>query len=99
MPWWVEPHQVRLPTGRNMLMVSHNIRRLSHPWLRQSSPALYTSRATSQTAITLLPQNKRVMHPIFKRLLPTGQGQRGARSEEHTSELQSPCNLVCRLLL
>src|SRR2546426_8034766 len=24
---------------------------------------------------------------------------RGDRSEEHTSELQSPCNLVCRLLL
>src|SRR5256885_9375332 len=24
---------------------------------------------------------------------------RGRRSEEHTSELQSPCNLVCRLLL
>src|SRR5256885_12674639 len=37
-----------------------------------------------------------------------GVGERGrhdavaqppARSEEHTSELQSPCNLVCRLLL
>src|SRR2546426_6726174 len=28
---------------------------------------------------------------VFLRLLP--------RSEEHTSELQSPCNLVCRLLL
>src|SRR2546426_11462358 len=26
-------------------------------------------------------------------------GLRGLRSEEHTSELQSPCNLVCRLLL
>src|SRR2546426_4328028 len=25
--------------------------------------------------------------------------QRIDRSEEHTSELQSPCNLVCRLLL
>src|SRR5688500_6669444 len=25
--------------------------------------------------------------------------RRGQRSEEHTSELQSPCNLVCRLLL
>src|SRR2546426_5561123 len=25
--------------------------------------------------------------------------QTGQRSEEHTSELQSPCNLVCRLLL
>src|SRR5256885_5462756 len=24
---------------------------------------------------------------------------KGERSEEHTSELQSPCNLVCRLLL
>src|SRR5256885_12914234 len=27
------------------------------------------------------------------------QHARQARSEEHTSELQSPCNLVCRLLL
>src|SRR2546426_8706502 len=26
-------------------------------------------------------------------------GAEAARSEEHTSELQSPCNLVCRLLL
>src|SRR2546426_7813920 len=26
-------------------------------------------------------------------------GNRIVRSEEHTSELQSPCNLVCRLLL
>src|SRR3989454_3747883 len=25
--------------------------------------------------------------------------ENGVRSEEHTSELQSPCNLVCRLLL
>src|SRR5256885_10257614 len=25
--------------------------------------------------------------------------ERDKRSEEHTSELQSPCNLVCRLLL
>src|SRR2546426_2456184 len=33
---------------------------------------------------------------------PVSLGQapgRSARSEEHTSELQSPCNLVCRLLL
>src|SRR5256885_3686460 len=27
------------------------------------------------------------------------QATHGIRSEEHTSELQSPCNLVCRLLL
>src|SRR2546426_6644587 len=31
--------------------------------------------------------------------LPDGMHADGRRSEEHTSELQSPCNLVCRLLL
>src|SRR2546428_5487322 len=34
--------------------------------------------------------------------LAHGAGRRGGhrgRSEEHTSEFQSPCNLVCRLLL
>src|SRR5256885_7898845 len=30
---------------------------------------------------------------------PCCSGARMQRSEEHTSELQSPCNLVCRLLL
>src|SRR5256885_12158473 len=33
------------------------------------------------------------------RELPYDSGQAARRSEEHTSELQSPCNLVCRLLL
>src|SRR5205807_7729102 len=32
----------------------------------------------------------RACHPLSRR---------SGRSEEHTSELQSPCNLVCRLLL
>src|SRR2546426_3887534 len=30
---------------------------------------------------------------------PRSRRGQGVRSEEHTSELQSPCNLVCRLLL
>src|SRR5256885_5783306 len=34
---------------------------------------------------------------FFFELVP--QGELTPRSEEHTSELQSPCNLVCRLLL
>src|SRR2546426_2469614 len=36
-----------------------------------------------------------------KRVIPlkVSGGESAARSEEHTSELQSPCNLVCRLLL
>src|SRR5256885_11038700 len=33
------------------------------------------------------------------RLRPRDRAGRRQRSEEHTSELQSPCNLVCRLLL
>src|SRR5256885_12324019 len=33
------------------------------------------------------------------RLFGGYQVNRNFRSEEHTSELQSPCNLVCRLLL
>src|SRR2546426_2017506 len=31
--------------------------------------------------------------------VPQQEGRVHLRSEEHTSELQSPCNLVCRLLL
>src|ERR1039457_4629953 len=38
--------------------------------------------------------------PALTRLpRPSGRGWCANRSEEHTSELQSPCNLVCRLLL
>src|SRR5256885_16417264 len=46
---------------------------------------------------------------LFRSLRPRGpqrpryqrriRGRFRLRSEEHTSELQSPCNLVCRLLL
>src|SRR2546426_7567349 len=34
-----------------------------------------------------------------RRRLEPSDGDADERSEEHTSELQSPCNLVCRLLL
>src|SRR3989454_2454313 len=41
-------------------------------------------------------------HYVLRERRPTRSGwdvTRTTRSEEHTSELQSPCNLVCRLLL
>src|SRR2546426_9355778 len=52
----------------------------------------------------LAEEHGRVLHtvhnwhhaPIVRR---TATLVREGRSEEHTSELQSPCNLVCRLLL
>src|SRR2546426_9305136 len=40
------------------------------------------------------------LQPLRKGLVTVGlRSRRHGRSEEHTSELQSPCNLVCRLLL
>src|SRR5256885_11522449 len=46
-------------------------------------------RAFSSPPDTPVPRNRR----------PRPFVSRHRRSEEHTSELQSPCNLVCRLLL
>src|SRR2546426_9986916 len=44
--------------------------------------------------------NQRLLPLGLERVLEyAGREQLGLRSEEHTSELQSPCNLVCRLLL
>src|SRR5256885_9490934 len=39
------------------------------------------------------------LHPSHRRQRLHHLRDPAARSEEHTSELQSPCNLVCRLLL
>src|SRR5256885_13203015 len=40
------------------------------------------------------------LYKVHQRVAATfRQGRAFLRSEEHTSELQSPCNLVCRLLL
>src|SRR2546426_2981539 len=47
-------------------------------------------------------QHKQMYLPDSSVLLTrflSAQGVGEVRSEEHTSELQSPCNLVCRLLL
>src|SRR2546426_2823490 len=47
-----------------------------------------------------LPLRRRSLIPrIPGRLHRSGCPAPSGRSEEHTSELQSPCNLVCRLLL
>src|SRR5256885_10023579 len=53
-------------------------------------------RRQQQPLIGPQPQRR----PISLGRRPAGPGRDGeTRSEEHTSELQSPCNLVCRLLL
>src|SRR2546426_8754776 len=44
-------------------------------------------------------EHRRVEHRLHQQVLRRLGLQVLERSEEHTSELQSPCNLVCRLLL
>src|SRR5256885_5948630 len=44
----------------------------------------------------ILRRRRQVANDLFEKFILTFLG---LRSEEHTSELQSPCNLVCRLLL
>src|SRR5258708_21447801 len=61
----------------------------------QPSPALFLHVKEArrvQAELLLAPRqpSKRIEH---------GRPQSGVRSEEHTSELQSPDHLVCRLLL
>src|SRR5256885_4536045 len=71
---------------------------------------LFRSSNTKETSMTILRQDA----PVTRKSEPPGRtpethnlAGRGfslashgfLRSEEHTSELQSPCNLVCRLLL
>src|SRR5205807_10420814 len=57
---------------------------------------LFRSRVPRRVAAAL----PRTPPPDLRReALGPGDRRGRARSEEHTSELQSPCNLVCRLLL
>src|SRR5256885_3196513 len=53
-----------------------------------------------QTQIGIvLTQLQSVLGAAGKHAVGLGDSAGDERSEEHTSELQSPCNLVCRLLL
>src|SRR2546426_7667152 len=54
----------------------------------------YTTLFRSEPGPRLLRRPRREPPGDLVRVLPAED-----RSEEHTSELQSPCNLVCRLLL
>src|SRR5258708_30179167 len=60
----------------------------------------YTTLFRSPTGAAAGPGTGRAGLLLWEHLRHTAVGQRGQyRSEEHTSELQSPDHLVCRLLL
>src|SRR5690348_17780080 len=66
-----------------------------------SSPALRSASRSSSTAPTACAKARAWSWPIAHRgrKEPVKAAERARRSEEHTSELQSPVHLVCRLLL
>src|SRR5688500_4448594 len=64
---------------------------------QQALPMKHTGKPT-QTAISQADLMTRIYIFADDSMMGRRAGSEG-RSEEHTSELQSPCNLVCRLLL
>src|SRR2546426_2438036 len=58
----------------------------AHPGARKYSSSSVTREPRGSSRIVVRPNRSAIGVP-------------SSRSEEHTSELQSPCNLVCRLLL
>src|SRR2546426_5595158 len=68
----------------------------NRPNARDHLLAVWGVQLTSRLSISVddAPSSSAVVSCANRYASPTG-----LRSEEHTSELQSPCNLVCRLLL
>src|SRR3989454_8803914 len=106
---WPEPSRSSsLPVGKRMSPSSANVVRSDWVTLTLTRAAMSpmplaepcTNRDVESTGLVGVPPKKccAVVPPngmICASLVPVSE----VRSEEHTSELQSPCNLVCRLLL
>src|SRR5256885_6356378 len=87
MSWTRRPHFERAPVERSDFR---------HPGRRAAGPVQPAGGRTANTVrmgSRPLPAGRRIQPPEGRL------GGMAVRSEEHTSELQSPCNLVCRLLL
>src|SRR5256885_7116713 len=60
---------------------------------------LFRSLLKGVDAKTVKPRVLTLTQSTYDGVLYNTETIKSMRSEEHTSELQSPCNLVCRLLL
>src|ERR1039457_7528763 len=69
-------------------------RRIWWPWMGTRS-----TTSTAGPAGSVRDENMEGCIRMHRRRIHSGHHDHRFRSEEHTSELQSPCNLVCRLLL
>src|SRR5438552_14245242 len=60
---------------------------------------LFRSPGPARLMERYLGKDARAAQELYRRFAPRIYGRAPVRSEEHTSELQSPDHLVCRLLL
>src|SRR2546426_3723972 len=67
--------------------------------IRRAGPPRPAARPASGHCARSLQGASGAQHPDPHHAAAALRARARARSEEHTSELQSPCNLVCRLLL
>src|SRR2546426_4617291 len=70
-------------------VTSHRLSLRRAAWTSLSAPFAIRSKELLESSLCALSARR------YSSWVDTSSG----RSEEHTSELQSPCNLVCRLLL
>src|SRR5688500_19430352 len=85
-----------LPTRRSSDLFSRWISSM-----KRTSPALRLVRMETRSPARSIagPEVTRKLTDISVAMMEASVVLPSPRSEEHTSELQSPCNLVCRLLL
>src|SRR5688500_19956877 len=72
---------------------------VNQPVGRGRNEVLEIQRTVVVKPVLQCPQPPDEIDSHYRERQPEAERARPKRSEEHTSELQSPCNLVCRLLL
>src|SRR5438105_11593432 len=89
----------RLPSFFFFLLIRRPPRSTLFPYTTLfRSPSLpFSSKEPASSKTTVSSVARRVASPTYT--VPGGDAARDRRSEEHTSELQSRVDLVCRLLL
>src|SRR5205807_9440616 len=91
------PHLPSFPTRRSSDL-GDDLRKARHGARAGRRDVTLFAQRRYWSAVPGAPRYRGQRGLVCVRCQPRGAGD-DLRSEEHTSELQSPCNLVCRLLL
>src|SRR5205807_8910329 len=92
-----DPHS--FPTRRSSDLIDHRARQGQTLHAKLAASDLHASSGAPRLAPGLDDADPPGMRARPRFQIDAEQCRVASRSEEHTSELQSPCKLVCRLLL